>query len=381
MDILKRRLSNMEDPSAYFQEQDFSMLPEGYTERPEEEAILDRDAEMKSNQAIQDAINTPGVVESGQIPQSEFDAIRSTQPDRQPATTPQEPTLSREELLIKQIQDMQSKSDEDIKAARKDDRNAALLNAVMPSLQGFHRARALSSARSVGADPGAMPTASLPTGSAKDLMADRSTKLKEMLEMSKLQQPKGTSPLDLAKIKEMEAKTKLYESKASPVQDKESAKEDVKIRTENRKEKKQLETDIQSTEKLLKNLEDTKKEFETYSKSTVAGTGPIATLGGSKKYFDSKLETLDSRFKEQNLDTMSKLFQGMSKAVDSESERRAFEAAQPSITNDDVTNKQILSRRIEAAKELLKKQKCHLHRKLFSRCGHCYRSGLLLESH
>jgi len=51
------------------------------------------------------------------------------------------------------------------------------------------------------------------------------------------------------------------------------------------------------------------------------------------------------------------MFQGMSKAVDSDAERRAFEAAQPSITNDDSTNKQIIEDRIKAAQDLLNKQR------------------------
>jgi hypothetical protein len=52
---------------------------------------------------------------------------------------------------------------------------------------------------------------------ASKALSERQSKLNELLQEQKLMaalQPKGTSPLDLAKIKEMEAKTKLYESKA-----------------------------------------------------------------------------------------------------------------------------------------------------------------------
>lgn len=172
--------------------------------------------------------------------------------------------------------------------------------------------------------------------------------------MDKVKKPTEFEKANIGKIK---AQTAYYQSKAAtPPKDKELVKEEVKIRTENRKERKQIGSDIQNTQKLIKNLEETMKELQKYSKSTMFGTGPIATFGGSKKIIDNKLESLDSRFKEQNLETMGRLFQGMSKAVDSDNERRAFEAAQPSTTNDDPTNMDILSRRIEAAKSLLNKQ-------------------------
>jgi hypothetical protein len=79
-----------------------------------------------------------------------------------------------------------------------------------------------------------------------------------------------------------------------------------------------------------------------YSSNTVAGTGPLATMGGAKKYFSQDLENLDARYKDISLNKMVSMFSGMSKAVDSDAERRAFEATTASIKNDDKTNLQIL---------------------------------------
>lgn len=82
--------------------------------------------------------------------------------------------------------------------------------------------------------------------------------------------------------------------------------------------------------------------FETYSRKKTGGTGPLATLGGATKYFSEDTETLDTKFKDQALLKMTTMFQGMSKAVDSNAERRAFEATVPSITKDDQTNRERL---------------------------------------
>jgi len=167
---------------------------------------------------------------------------------------------------------------------------------------------------------------------------------------------------ELVQVKDGQVK-KLYEGKGKKADWKEKeefkvkAKEQVVQRKENRQKRKEVESDISTTEKLLKNLKDTKKLFEEYSKKTVAGTGWAATGLGAKKLFDKKLERLDAKFKENNVEKMASLFKGMSKAVDSDAERAAFEKAQPSITNDDDTNRKILEDRIKAAEDLLIKQK------------------------
>ena len=139
--------------------------------------------------------------------------------------------------------------------------------------------------------------------------------------------------------------------------DKEQSKEDAKIRTENRKERRQIENDMKSTQTLINELNTTKDMFDKYSKSNILGTGPIATLGGLTPKIMQGSEDLDAQFKKQNLDTMVKMFAGMSKAVDTNAERRAFESAQASMTNDDKTNARLIKEKIDAANSMLQKQK------------------------
>jgi hypothetical protein len=313
--------------------------------------------EQDSPIIVPEEIQQPSLMEQEQleVPKEEIAPIR------EPATVPVVESKPKELTLMEQLKALKSESDQEIKSARTMDEYSALVNAMAPYLQGFSRAKSIKASKSLGGDPGMVQAPGLPISRAKDLMGDRKSKIEELLTQQKiaaLEQPKTMSKLDAAKIRESEAKAKMYESRSGQsIDQKELIKEETKIRSENRQEKKQLERDAQNTEKLLKDLEDTKKLFESYSKGSVGGTGPLATGFGSKKVFSADLERLDSKFKQQNLETMSKMFQGMSKAVDSDAERRAFESAQPAITNDDSTNQQIIEDRIKAAKELLNKQR------------------------
>jgi hypothetical protein len=78
--------------------------------------------------------------------------------------------------------------------------------------------------------------------------------------------------------------------------------------------------------------------FVNYSKNSLGGTGGWSTLGGATKYISQPTQQLDAQFKELGLSKMVSMFAGMSKAVDSDAERRAFESTIPSITQDDAIN-------------------------------------------
>lgn len=134
-------------------------------------------------------------------------------------------------------------------------------------------------------------------------------------------------------------------------------KENQQIKKENRKERAQIEKDLKTSESLVNLVKAAKKEFEDYSKGSLTGTGPLATLAGGTKFLSSDTQKLDSLFRTLSLDSMVKAFSGMSKAVDTNAERAAFEATQPSLTNDDKVNTMILERQLKAAEALLAKQK------------------------
>jgi hypothetical protein len=138
-------------------------------------------------------------------------------------------------------------------------------------------------------------------------------------------------------------------------------KDDLKDKSATKKENRKLRADLnegqRSLESQLDLLQNAKKEFEKFSKKTTFGTGPFATVGGLSKYTDAHTQKLEAMLRKVSLDSMVKMFAGMSKAVDSDAERRAFEATQPSLTNDDEVNRMVLENAINATKSLLNKTK------------------------
>lgn len=100
---------------------------------------------------------------------------------------------------------------------------------------------------------------------------------------------------------------------------------------------------IKSTGKTIDLIDDALDSQLKYSAdSWTGGTGPIATLGGLTRNFSQDTEALDAKFKNISIKNMATTFEGMSKAVDSDAERAAWNATQASITNDDATNVKIM---------------------------------------
>lgn len=127
------------------------------------------------------------------------------------------------------------------------------------------------------------------------------------------------------------------------------------VAKESRKELSTLTKNEQDAQESLKKLLNIKDKFEKFSKEKLGGTGPISTLGGLTQYVSEGTQDLEASFRQAGLEEMARLFDGMSKAIDSDAERRAFEAAQPSLINDDQVNRNILQGRIEATESLLRK--------------------------
>lgn len=89
-------------------------------------------------------------------------------------------------------------------------------------------------------------------------------------------------------------------------------------------------------------IDDAFNSLIEYKKSSPGGTGPLATIGGLTKSFSQKTENLNAKFKLINVKNMAQTFAGMSKAIDSDAERRAWASTQADISNDDTTNGGIL---------------------------------------
>jgi hypothetical protein len=132
-------------------------------------------------------------------------------------------------------------------------------------------------------------------------------------------------------------------------------KEEQDIHKENRKERKQLDIDEQKTKELIKQIEDAESHYQKYNKSNKLGTGALVTLGGLTGYASEDDQLLKSKFQRISLDSLVKMFAGMSKAVDTSSERAAFEATQPDIKNKTIVNLDILNTMKGNAERMLAK--------------------------
>lgn len=184
---------------------------------------------------------------------------------------------------------------------------------------------------------------------ALDAEAKRKTNLDEKFRRDEMKQNK-----DMAEMKDKTANAKI-ESDELKADKKEKAKENQAIHKENRKLRTELDKAEGTVDAQIKMMEEAKKKFIAYSKKSPGGTGPLATLGGATTLVSQPTEAMNSTFKNISFDTLIKSFQGMSKAVDSDAERRAFESTQPSITQDDKTNMMLLDQRINALKSLKQK--------------------------
>ena len=127
-----------------------------------------------------------------------------------------------------------------------------------------------------------------------------------------------------------------------------TVKEEAQIGKENRELKKQLEPALATVDDQIKNVKDA---ISLINKSKFAGTGPL------DQYFAGATpegQLLKKALGNIQLDTLVTKFQGMSRAVDTETDRKFFQETQPSMGNFETTNKKMLSdilKRLEGIKE------------------------------
>lgn len=85
------------------------------------------------------------------------------------------------------------------------------------------------------------------------------------------------------------------------------------------------------------------KQFSSFSRNSLLGTGSVATLGGLTRLASEPAQNLESAFRRISLKNMVAMFSGMSRAIDTQVERAAYEATQPGLSNDDDVNANILA--------------------------------------
>lgn len=176
--------------------------------------------------------------------------------------------------------------------------------------------------------------------SEEDKIKNKSTsieKMQKMLNSLKLDK-EGISFKDKERFKsqlrQQEAKTK------SRIKEKEqkSKLSNAEIK-KNLEDKRKAKSSIESIEEQLGKVKRAKDLLESSSKGLLTDTGPVDQYLSS---FTNKGQELRQSLNDLSLDKMAKLFKGMSKAVDSDAERKMFEQSQASMSNYPAVNLKVL---------------------------------------
>lgn len=89
-------------------------------------------------------------------------------------------------------------------------------------------------------------------------------------------------------------------------------------------------------------VDDALNAQQNFSQDSLFGTGPVAQYLGANPTFNREAEALNAKLRSVDLKNMVSTFAGMSKAIDSDAERAAWQGTQANIGNDDRTNMKIL---------------------------------------
>jgi len=156
-------------------------------------------------------------------------------------------------------------------------------------------------------------------------------------------------------IKDRDHEIAVVKLKQRQAESAKSDKERTDIAKENRKQLQDVIKDTASLNDMKRKLTTAKQIFDDYTKQSIGGTGPLATVGGLKSIVSEDLSNLENAFNDITVEKIAEMFQGMSKAIDSDSERRFFEKSQLSIKVDDAINKRILDERLQAIDKLIQR--------------------------
>lgn len=168
--------------------------------------------------------------------------------------------------------------------------------------------------------------------------------------MAKYKILSGEKKLDIAEEK---AKQKTETKKPTVIEKelaKAEAKDTVQMRKENRALKKDMESSVKTLDEQLANVKKAKELIKNAKGMT--GTGPVDQYLGK---FTDKGQKIEQALNKISLDTMVKMFSGMSKAIDSDAERAFFQSAQPSMGKYETVNMDILNEMEEKIKGLKNK--------------------------
>ncbi len=296
-------------------------------------------------------------------------------------TRPKDPALTKSEQLIAEYQKMLGEDQQNLKEARSRDRMLKVGGGIGDALATYLNAKSQMNVKAPGVQiqqgAGLGKVADMFATSpeiASDITQKREAMMKQYAELAKGERSQAQldAQKEMAKGVDLrtrelardENETKLRAAgikasgKASgkgeqpSFEEKEkikaSVKEQFQVGKENRELKKQLEPAIATVDDQIKNVKDA---ISLINKSKISGTGPL------DQYFASitpEGQLLKKSLGNIQLDTLVTKFQGMSRAVDTETDRKFFQETQPNMGNFETTNKKMLGdilKRLEGVKE------------------------------
>lgn len=265
--------------------------------------------------------------------------------------------LSNFESLLQEYRANRDGRSRAIEAAAEQDRRTRLLNNLSKAMAQLNTGLA-SGYANIKVDPIDLGPAD---AEAKERAAQQG-KLGELLTEYKLQkaiEPEKESDLEKLKKQKLQSDIKYIDERVSRMRGegiyaKKEEKEDKKPTIFEKRLEEKAADDYIKTQQVAEDsvkqdaqLDDALQSQLKFSKDTVFGTGLLYsdlpfTDKSPFRGLSREAEQLDAKYKQLGLDKMVKMFSGMSKAVDSDAERLAFEKTTPSIKNDDATNTQII---------------------------------------
>ncbi len=301
--------------------------------------------EQQKRESTQAGIQNPAI-------QQAYDAIPETY-EPKPEQTEVPPVKSKEEELLSQIKAMRGQSDEDLQSAKNKDALMALLGGLNKGAGLIAQGRAMKSSQTpnlkmIGGD--FKPSKDFTSEQMKVRQQEMDNLLKQYGEMKKGQlTPKDRAYLEeqvnARKSREAIAKDKLVKKPKETFEEKERIKADIKQKLVDEKErKKELKTTKESIKNVDEQLEKIKRAkmlmADIVKKGNVVDTGPLDQYATGMTKEGQKLR---QSFNDLSLDKMTKMFQGMSKAIDSDAERKMFEQSQASLSNYPDVNMEVLN--------------------------------------
>jgi hypothetical protein len=278
-----------------------------------------------------------------------------------PPTSDTSSPLSKSEQLMQQYIALQQSSQKELEDARNRDRMLKIGGSIGDALATYINAAGQKRVKAPGVQvqqgAGLSKVADM-FATAPDKASDMKQRREDLLAQYKALSEGDSRALQERRIaayeKQVNSLDKARNEKAPDIGFKEKeeikakVKEDVQVAKENRDLKKQLEPAIANIDDQIKNVKDA---LNLINKSKVVGTGPL------DQYFAGATpegQLLKKALGNISLDTLVQKFQGMSRAIDTETDRKFFQETQPSMGNFETTNKKMLGdilTRLESVKK------------------------------